>query len=82
MSKIQKDSAREIAAQNGKGNGPADEVDEAEFFLVPLLATDPLPYLFDGDGNPVNADGDPLANGNGVPTAIRKLQEELRPHKG
>jgi hypothetical protein len=65
----------------GNGNGRPDEVDEAEFFLVPLLATDPLPYLFDGEGNPVNADGDQLTNGNGVPKAIRKLQDELRPRR-
>lgn len=65
---------------NGDGDSH-DVVDEAEFFLVPLLATDPLPYLFDGDGNPVNADGIPLADGNGVPEALRKVQEEARPRR-
>jgi hypothetical protein len=58
-----------------------EEIDEAEYFLVPLLATDPLPYLFDADGNPVNADGEPLAKNNGVPKQLRKVQKELQPDK-
>lgn len=83
MSKTQKNAKRGAVGANGNGNGRRrpDEVDEAEFFLVPLLATDPLPYLFDSDGNAVNVDGDVIENGNGTPEAIRKLQEELRPHR-
>lgn len=83
MNKIQKnaDPKKESAPDRPIANrtGRPDEVDEAEFFLVPLLATDPLPFLFDSDGNPVNADGYPLDEENGVPKAIRDLQDELRP---
>jgi hypothetical protein len=69
---------------NGNGNGHSDAIGDAEFFLVPLLATDPLPYLFDGDGNPVNAEGRPVesnGNGNGLPEAIKRLQKEARPRR-
>lgn len=81
MAKSEKSLESETALTNGNGNGETEEIDEAEFFLVPLLATEPLPYLFDGEGNPVNARGDPLTNGNGIPKAIRKLQEDLRPRR-
>lgn len=72
------------AAGNGNGNGHSDAIGDPEFFLVPLLATDPLPYLFDGDGNPVNAEGvviESNGNGNGLPDAIKHLQDEARPRR-
>lgn len=68
--------------ENGNGNGHSDALGDPEFFLVPLLATDPLPYLFDSDGNPVNAEGEVIARGgNGLPKAIKRLQEEARPKR-
>lgn len=58
-----------------------EPIGDPEFFLMPLLASDPLPYLFDSDGNPVDAEGRPISNGNGVSAAIHKLQKETRPSR-
>lgn len=83
MSESPRISPRASAEANGNGNGNGKHRSEAigdpEFFLVPLLASDPLPYLFDGDGRPVNAEGAPMLNGNGISAAVKKLQEEARP---
>ncbi len=54
---------------------------------MPLLASDPVPYLFDSEGNPVDAEGRPIAGGKdrkgggGISAAIRKLQKETRPSR-
>lgn len=55
-------------------------IPQAEFVLIPLLATDPLPYLLDQTGEPVDIDGRRLRKvGMGkVSRAIRRLQKEAR----
>lgn len=35
----------------------SDAIGEPEYFLLPLLATDAVPHLFDSDGNPLDAEG-------------------------
>jgi len=54
--------------------------EEPEFVLIPLLATDPLPYLFNQARKALDADGKPLGSepdGSTAP-AIRRLQDEIR----
>jgi len=67
---------------NGNGNGDHgrdDAIGEPEYFLTSLLASDPVPYLFDGEGNLVDAEGNPLSESGddaGLPPGIRRLQAE------
>jgi len=52
--------------------------EEPEFVLIPLLATDPLPYLVNSGGDNVDADGRTERNeGERIPSAIRRLQGEV-----
>lgn len=70
-------------ANSGNGGAPKESIGDPEFFLAPLLASDPLPYLFDGEGHAVTADGARLDenDGNGVPPAIKRLQKDARPRR-
>jgi hypothetical protein len=71
--------------RNDDGDERSEPIGDPEFFLMPLLASDPIPYLFDSEGTPIDAEGRPIANGkdakNGseVSAAILKLQKETRP---
>jgi hypothetical protein len=54
--------------------------EEPEFVLIPLLATDPLPYLVNSAGDPVDAGGRTEGDeGERIPSSIRRLQGEAGP---
>jgi hypothetical protein len=58
---------------------PNDAIGDCEYFLLPLLATGPVPYLFDSRGNPLNAEGDKITSGAELaelPVGIRNLMAE------
>lgn len=71
------------APADTRAASPAElEIEEPSFFLLPILPTDPIPYLFDASGNPVDADGaliDADSPADAVPPVIRHLQEKHHP---
>ena len=56
--------------------------DPPEFVLVPLLATDPLPYLVDLNGKPLDAAGARIgtAHAQSISPAVRRFQKQATSH--
>ena len=73
--------------RNGNGNGHRVDVGEPEYFLPALLASDPMLYLVDAEGNLIDAEGKPLDDaaieGVGLPPGLRRFQvEAMRTESG
>lgn len=80
MARHQRDSQGAFVEERDASAKRNYEIGDPEFVLIPLLATDPLPYLIDLDGRLIDAKGNVLDEPEaGRPSkAIRRLQKEAR----
>lgn len=52
-------------------------IGEPQYFLAPILARDPLPYIVDYAGRPITATGKRLFNDQYVPGDLGDLQRQV-----
>lgn len=74
----------EMTAESGDGARSRKGLGDTEFILLPLLAVDPLPFLFNAEGDAVDINGDPVSDSgelSGISAGVRQLQREVLPKR-